>query len=96
MSENRTTTVPVTTERLAHLEALAVLMHRFIEEARAIDARYNPDYAAMARELRALGFAVREDVPTDLEWLADVCRRCGLDRPGPAHPDRPPRAAAGT
>jgi hypothetical protein len=51
-------------ERLAHLEALAQIVYRFVEEARAIDARYAPEYGEMAHELRALGYTVRADVPS--------------------------------
>ena len=50
-------------ERIAHLEALAQLVYHFVEQARAIDARYSPEYAEMARELRALGYDVRADIP---------------------------------
>ncbi len=50
-------------DRRTHLEALARIVYRFVEQARAIDARYNPDYADMARELRALGYDVRADIP---------------------------------
>jgi hypothetical protein len=51
------------TDRLAHLEALAELVYQFVEQARAIDARYTPEYADLARELRALGYQVRADIP---------------------------------
>ena len=44
-------------ERLAHLESLAAIVYRFIE------AHYDPNYAAVAAELRALGYAVRDDIP---------------------------------
>ncbi len=51
-------------ERFAHLEALAALVYDFVEEARAIDAVYNPYYAGLARELRALDYVVRDDIRT--------------------------------
>jgi hypothetical protein len=54
---------PADSERIVHLEALAQLVHRFVEQARAIDAQYAPVYTDMARELRALGYTVRADIP---------------------------------
>ncbi len=53
----------VDADRLAHLEALAELVSRFVEQARAIDARYAPEYTDLAHELRALGYQVRADIP---------------------------------
>lgn len=53
----------ISSERLQHLEALAALVFRFIEEARYIDAVYDPAYSGLAQELRALGYQVRSDIP---------------------------------
>lgn len=55
--------LPPDAERLVHLEALAQVVYRFVEQARAIDAHHTPAYSDMARALRALGFAVRDDIP---------------------------------
>jgi hypothetical protein len=55
MTNQPTTHTQHDAQRVAHLEALAQLVYRFVEHARAIDARYTPEYADMARELRPLG-----------------------------------------
>lgn len=63
MTKPLTTHTQADAERVTHLEALAQLVYHFVEQARAIDARYIPEYAEMARELRALGYDVRADIP---------------------------------
>ncbi len=54
--------------RLEHLEKLATLVHRYVEHARYLDAHYDPVYGEFATELKALGFAVRDDVYYDADF----------------------------
>lgn len=65
MTNTNQATTTVSTDRLRHLEALAAVVYAFVEEARYIDAHYNQAYTDMARELRALGYQIRQDIPAE-------------------------------
>ena len=65
MADTNQPTTTVSSERLKHLEALVAVVSEFVEEARYIDAHYDGRYGAKARELRALGYQVRDDIPLE-------------------------------